>query len=350
MTFSRASLDGVSREWWSYRSGCLVVTYADSVGVERIVSAAPISDAPQEDRQAGTVTLAGRGPSWLLEDRVVLPAEPHGDIRRGVVALRGLSFRGLVSEVVRLALAKANGGLPVVLPGPVRGRRERTYEAWNVSNNGAWKRIVEMTEVIGGPDVQFRPRWANDERTRFEWVLLVGTDAQQTLPQDRTVVWDATAARGDVAAMAVTTNADDVTHRVYATGAGEGAGVALQHRTARELPRWMPLVERVISDADVEDTASGRALLASKAAAAVRLDAMDQIDLTVNADPVGAPIGTWWCGELVRVVADGWLSVPDGDHDLRVIATRYELGSDLVQVQCQPDMLGEELSWSADGI
>ena len=108
----------------------------------------------------------------------------------------------------------------------------------------------------------------------------------------------------------------------------------------------MPFVERVISDADAEADKDGVSkLLQSKAAAAVATQQLDQIDLTVHADPFGKPVGTWWCGELARVVTEGWLDVPDGEHLLRMIATDYTIGSNIVTVQCQADYLGEELAW-----
>ena len=350
VTCSRASLDGVAPVWRSYRSGCLVVIYVDATGNERIVSAAPISAAPVEDRRAGTVTFTGAGPGWLLEDRVLLdqdyPVVAAKDLRKATIRFHGDTWPSIVGEIVRLAMMKPGGWLPIVTPPRETGKRQRTYECWNLANNGAWKRIQEITEVIGGPDVAFRPRWADDEHTAFEWELIVGNDQQRTLPQDRTVIWDGTSPDGDVATIDVATDATGVAHRVYATGAGEGKAIALEVAQASTIAEYMPFVERVISDSDAEADRNGVSkLLQSKAAAAVATQQLDQIDLTVHADPLGKPIGTWWCGELARVVTEGWLDVPDGEHLLRMIATDYTIGSDIVTVQCQADYLGEELAW-----
>ena len=350
VTCSRESLDGVDPVFRSYRSGCLIVTYEDESGVERIISAAPISAPPVQDRKAGTVTFTGKGPGWLLEDRILLdkdyPVATAKDLRKATIRFHGDTWPSIVGEIVRLAMLKPNGWLPIDTPPRATGTRQRTYEGWNIANNGAWKRIQEIIEVIGGPDVAFRPRWANPERTLFEWVLLVGTDQQQTLPQDNEVVWDGTSSEGDVAKVEVATDATGVAHRVYATGAGEGKTIALEVAQAAALAEYMPLVEKVISDSDAEADKTGvSTLLQSKAAAAVATQQLDQIDLTVRAHPLDKPVGTWWCGELARVVTEGWLDVPDGEHRLRMIAVKYTLGSDIATVQCQADYLGEELAW-----
>ncbi|MGP5199936.1 hypothetical protein ACTXKN_12340 [Brachybacterium alimentarium] len=355
ITTTLDALRGVEREFRSVRAGCLVVTYTDSVGDERIVAAAPISTPLKQDRQAGTVTFEGKGVSWLLEDRIVTNRDYQPDnfkaLRGSVVAVTGRSFAAIVSLILRLTVSeKRQGFLPLVLPDELEaGIHERTFEGFNVANNGAWKRIEEITEVLGGPDVQFRPRWVEgSNRTRFEWEVLVGTDAQQTLPQDHEIQWDATVAGSDVADMTVTSSADTVAHRVYATGAGEGAAIALSMAELPTLSEYMPLVETTISDPDeeIDDEAIGTSrLLTSKAQAALVNNALDQVTLNVNADPLDMPIGTWWCGEQARVTTEGWLDVPDGEHRLRIIQAEYKFGSDMVAVDCQEDYLGEDLTW-----
>ena len=351
LVVSRASLDGVPRDFWSVYAGALVLTYTDAHGVERPVSVCVVSEPPAENRKAGTVTLRGRGPGWMLEQRVLLdkeyPVASAGDARRATIRFHKDTFPSIVGEVIRLGMAKRNGYLPIVTPPREAGKRQRTYEGWNFANNQVWKRIKEITEVINGPDVAFRPEWANEARTAFRWRLVIGTEAQPTLPQERTVLWDATAADSAVSEMTVTSDASGIAHRVYTTGAGEGAAIAVAVAEVAELSEYMPMVEVVTSDADAEqDDASGSsALLASKAAARLATEALDQVSLVVRADASGEPIGTWWCGELAIVKAEGWLDVPDGEHLLRVIGAQYEYGSDVVALECQPDALGEELAW-----
>lgn len=349
------ALRGVPARFWAVRAGCLVVTYTDASGVERIVSASPISRPPKQDRRSGAVSFEGAGASWIFEKRIVTNEDYQPDdfkgLRKSTVATTGKSFRAIVAMILRLAGEKRRlGYMPLVLPDESeKGIHQRTYEGFNVANNGAWKRIEEITKVIGGPDVQFRPRWANAEHTLFEWEVLVGSDEQQTLDQGtRQIQWDATTEGSEVSSIEVTSSADDLAHRVYATGAGEGSEIALSMAEMKEIPDYMPLAEVAISDSDAEVTeveTGASKLLTEKAKGALVNNALDQLTLTVHSDPVNAPIGTWWCGELARVRTSGWLSVPDGEHKLRIIQTEYSLGSDMVKVDCQEDYLGEDLTW-----
>ncbi|GAA1333069.1 hypothetical protein GCM10009592_26450 [Brachybacterium rhamnosum] len=351
LVIARDSLDGVEPDFWRVRAGALVITYTDAHDVERPVTVCAVSDPPAENRAAGTVTLKGKGPGWLFERRVLLdkeyPVATAGDARKATIRFHGDTFPSIIGEVLRLGMAKRNGYLPLVTPPRETGKRVRTYAGWNFANNEVWKRVKEMTEVINGPDVAFRPEWANEQRTAFRWRLTVGTEAQPTLPQERTVLWDATSVDSSVSSMTVTSDATGIAHRVYTTGAGEGAAIAVAVAEVAELSEYMPFVEVVTSDADAEqDDASGSsALLKSKAEARLATEALDQVSLTVNADSSDEPIGTWWCGELAVVNAEGWLDVPDGEHLLRVIAAKYTYGSDVVALECQADALGEELAW-----
>ena len=352
---SADAIRGLHPMFWSVRAGVVVFTYTDAFGDERIVTASPISKPLKQDRATGMATFTASGVSWLFEKRIVTDEDYQPDtvsgLRKSTVATTGKSFRAIIALILRLAGAKRRQGyLPLVLPDEMeKGGHQRTYEGFNVANNGAWKRIEEITQVEGGPDVQFRPRWANEEHTRFEWEVLVGTDEQQTLDQGtREIQWDATTVGSEVATMEVTSSADTLAHRVYASGAGEGSTIAMSMAEMKVIPEYMPLAEVAISDSDatIDDVDTGTSkLLTSKAQGALVNNALDQITLEVHADPANNPIGTWWCGELARVRTRGWIAVPDGEHKLRIIQTAYTFGDDMVTVDCQEDYLGEDLTW-----
>jgi len=341
---TEASLDGVSREWWSVWAGCVLVSFEDWYQPETLIAACPITSPVKQDRKTGTVTFDCAGVEALLDRRVVLDRDYRpGDeekLRHSTIAWDGVSLGSIVGRVVEKAIRKRNGFLPIVISAEEKARRQRTYEGWNLANNGAWKRIKEITEVIGGPDVAFRAEWANEERTQFQWRLVTGTEAQPSIAQKVTPVWDATAARSPVAAISVTSSAEALANRVYCTGAGEGAGTLVKMAEAGTIPEWFPLLENVITDSDSEN----QDLLKQKAEAGVATQALDQISLSIFSDET-APIGSWHVGDQVEVVTRGWLEVPDGSHLLRVIAAKYNLDSNKVDVELQQDRLGAELAW-----
>lgn len=343
VTCSRASLDGVERMWWSPWSGALVVSYESAFIRETVMGAGPIIDPPKEDRKAGTVALSAKGIGALLEERVVLADDykpgTEEAMKAATLAWSGVDLGSMVGRIVERAMAKRSGWAQVVIPPERPANRQRTYEGWNLSNNGAWKRIKELADVIGGPDVMFRPRWVDDSRTRIEWALCTGLEGQPAIPQDRAIVWDATSRDSPVASIDVVSDASSLASRVYATGAGEGAGIAVAIAEA-PVPDRMPLLEKVVSDTDAESVD----LLRTKARSTLVAQATEQVTLTVHSQ-ADAPFGTWHVGDEVEVVTAGWLSIPDGSHALRIIAAKFTLGSDLVTVECQPDALGEELTW-----
>lgn len=343
VTASTASLDGVERSWWSPGSGALVLTFEDAWAPERVIAAGPLTAPVKQNLRAGTVTLTAKGIGALLERRVVTAADyrpgEEAVLKKSVLAWTGVDLGSIVGRIITAATSKRSGWLPIVIPPERVGTRQRTYEGFNVANNFAWKRITEITEVIGGPDVMLRPRFADRPFPHVEWVLVTGSEAQPTLPQEHAIVWDTTAADSPVATVTPISNASDLAYRVYATGAGEGAGVAMRIAEA-VLPEHMPLVEAVVSESDTENLS----LLEEKARARIVTQATDQLSLTVHNHET-SPLGTWRVGDAATVVTEGWLDVPDGEHRLRVISAKYDLASAVVQVECQEEVLGRELSW-----
>ncbi|MDO5663002.1 MAG: hypothetical protein Q4G40_09925 [Brachybacterium sp.] len=341
---AKGSLEGVHRSWWSPWAGALVVTHQTG-DRETPIAAGPIVRPISQDRAKGAVEITAKGIGEILDRRIVLAGDyrpgQEDELRASQVVMRGGDLGTYVARIIDAATSKRAGSLPIVLPAGRRGSRERTYEGWNVANNQAWNRISQITEVRGGPDVAFRPRWAEGrEFAHVEWELATGSEAQPTLPQNRVPVWDATANDSTVASMSIVSTADELAHRVYATGAGEGAGIALRMAEQATLPEHFPLLEDVVTDSDTENTA----LLLERARGRLTTQATDQVSLGVHSSDL-APFGTWHVGDAVDVECAGWLQVPDGTHRLRIVAARYTLGSDIAQVECQEDILGEELTW-----
>ncbi len=344
-TFNRSELVGVERSWWSPWAGALLVSYEDEYIEETLIAAGPIDKPVKDTPKTGKLEISAGGIGALLSHREVLA----GDFRPGqeealklsVLDWSGVSLGSIVGRIITAATSKRAGWLPIVIPPEEPAVRQRTYEGWNVANNLAWKRITEITEVIDGPDVMLRPRFvAGSNRTRFEWVLYTGTEAQPTIPQTAQVLWDSTAQQSPIANVEVTSNATRLAHRVYATGAGEGAGIALQIAEAKTIPEYMPLLETTISDTDTENLD----LLRSKATSTLASQGIDQVTFTVEST-AESPIGSWNVGDAVDATLTGWLNIPDGTYTLRIISAKYDLTNSTVTVECQEDQLGEELTW-----
>lgn len=101
-------------------------------------------------------------PSWTG----VSLAEPAAD-----VALTNLSLHTIAKRLVQNDLAR-NGNLPIVLPSDITGTQERNYPGYDMAHVG--ERLAQLTQVIDGPEVEFRPEYTDSTRTYMQWTMRTG--------------------------------------------------------------------------------------------------------------------------------------------------------------------------------
>lgn len=301
------------KEWWAPRSGGVLFTFTDSDGVEHPVAGGPITGWSSET--AEELTLDWKGPRYILANRILTEN----------LTLTGISLGTIAWRLVKHSMdSKPAGGLPIVHgqdeeTAESKADHTRTYEQWNVSNNGYDKRLTELSEVINGPDIMFRPRWADADHRRVEWVMVHGTEANPRIGQAVHLDFDTTAALSDLSDLAVTSEAGHVVNRVWATGSGEGNDTYRQYvDDFSSLQDMVPFTEKVVTDSDAKDDN----LLRRKAEGelAVSKQMLDQLTLSVRADARKNPLGTYHVGDVADVWLTGWFSIPDGRHQMRIIA------------------------------
>lgn len=344
VTVSKGQLRRLERAWWENMRTSVVVSWLGADGVLVPWVAGPIIGPPSEGRD--TATLSCRGIGAVLEKRVVLdrePAESPTDAQRALatssVRLRGMSLGTIAQEVVKRATGEKVGGhLPIVFGSPREtgaGLNERTYEGFNLANNGAWKRLTELTKVRNGPDIAFRPRWRDDGN--LEWVMVHGTRAQPTIAQEWTMDVDTTASLSPVADVSVSTDAGRLSNRVYWTGAGEGAGTLI--RVVQDVSRLdgqMPLLEVVGSTNDTEN--GSLVLQHARAELAAGRAPVTQITVTIDGSDPRCEIGRWRVGDAARLtMGSDWLTVPPGTTTKRIIAAKGSWDSAMVDIEFQDD-------------
>ncbi|HJF51263.1 MAG TPA: hypothetical protein K8W24_15985 [Brachybacterium paraconglomeratum] len=344
VTASKAQLRRLERAWWSYMRTSVAVSWQREDGTLDAWVAGPVMGPPAESKT--TATLACRGIGTVFEKRVVLdrepvasPDDPQTALMKSVVSLTGMSLGTIAQEVVKHAVAKVGGTLPIVYGTPRETGstlNRRNYEGFNLSNNGAWKRLTELTKVRNGPDVMFRPRW-NDEGTHLEWVMVNGTAAQPTIAQDWTMDLDTTSTKSPVASVDVKTDAGRIANRVYWTGAGEGAGILA--RVVQDLSRLddqMPLLEAVGSTSDSENGDLIRDHAEAELAAARA--PVTQISVKIDGADQRCEIGRWHVGDAANLtLGDVWLTVPPGTTAKRIISAKGSWKSAMVDLEFQDD-------------
>lgn len=123
--------------------------------------------------------LAGRLPTDPTTDTRYWPvvSDPDADGYPWPTDTR-TSFTTMVKRLVEQAQSWTGGNVPVVLPSEIAGTSERWFRGADLAWVG--DRLRQLTEVLGGPDIMFTPRWKvlNSE---MEWVLRVGTPTQPML-------------------------------------------------------------------------------------------------------------------------------------------------------------------------
>lgn len=351
VTVSKEQIRGIEPSWWRQWSGGVLITKIGVDGAERPWVAGPIVDPPEEARE--TVTLTCRGIGAILEQRVVLAKDflPGGSsasreqaqaLAESVVRRSGMSFGTIMQEVVKLSTDPKTGGyLPIRFASPREVKstlNERTYWGYNLANNLAWKRLTELSNVLKGPDMMFRPEWEDSSRTGVVWAMHHGTVAQPAIAQDWEMSLDTTAPRGPLADVKVTHDGADVVNRVYWTGAGEDQGTLVKVvQDLKRMREYVPLLETVGSTSDSDNPK----LILEHARARLRAGAspLTQLTLVVDGDDERTELGHWHVGDLaaVTLAADEWLTLPGGTTRQRIIAASGDFVSSKVKLDFQED-------------
>ena len=342
VTVGKDQLTRIDPSWWSPYRASVAVSWRRDDGSLVAWVAGPITGPPAETRE--TATLSCRGIGAVLDRRVLTPEEPvpsstsgQAAMMAGTLAYRGMSLGTIAQEVVKRASAKVGGGLPIVFGSPRETGstlNERTYEGFNLANNGVWKRLTELSAVRNGPDIAFRPRW-NDGF--LEWVMVHGTRAQPTIAQEWTADLDTTSSQSPIASVSVTTDAARLASRVFWTGAGEGSTTLVRVAEDRaRLDDQMPLLETVgsTSDSSSGDLIRTHALAELEASRAPVTQISVQID---GADP-RCEIGRWRVGDAARLtMGSDWITVPPGTTSKRIISAKGSWVSSMVDIEFQDD-------------
>lgn len=312
VTVKKQDLAQIPRSWWTPWQAGVLFTYTDPWGDEKPVVAGPITGWPSESTDE--FVLDWSGIRKILERRIITNNKEYRGLSLGTIAWR------IVEESCD---EKPSGGLPIVHASPEQtvdddASHQRTYEAWNLSNNGIDKRLTEISEVINGPDIMFQPQWANDERTAIEWAMYHGTETRPPIIQTWVPDFDLTGPAPWAMDPTVTSEASHMVHRVWATGSGEGEDIARAYaEDLTSLRDWVPYMEKVITDSEQGDTTKLGAKAAGELANSKSM--IDQLSMSIRADSKKYPLGSWMVGHTGNVTIAGFFSIPDGMYPMRII-------------------------------
>lgn len=357
VTVQKSSLLRIEPKWFDAWSGGILLTFTPEwdygegleVGEETPIVAGPISGPPSEYTDSLSFTMLGI--RAVLEHRLLLREDflaggssvPTGAqlsaLLNSKITYTGADMAYIAQDMVRRGLNKQNGALPIeyakaASSAAVAGGLTITYNGYDLANANIHKRLLELSSRIGGPDVMFRPEWVDDTHQAIRWVMHTGNVVSPVIEQSWVMSVDTTAPRNSISEQTLNSDGEHYATRVYATGAGEGPGIALAARDGEGLYRQEhPLLETAITIPDVTEAQT----LFDYATAAVDIRPKIELHLTVDGNDPATELGRWHVGDNVEVTVAGWMLIPDGTHELRLIRAAGDLDSGFTTLYFQED-------------
>lgn len=265
----------------------------------------------------------------VLGDRILTHDDAFGTNEAhtapGGFAWQGLSLRAIACEVIRQCTSlKPGGELPIDLPwlGEKGNHQRMDYQDWDVQNQSGKQILSKLANVIGGPDMQFRPYLSDSQHVRYRFEA--GSDGDVYLGQKTVHSLSYHPLGGTIEDLKVDRMAP--TQRFYATGAGSDKAtlccLAEDLTLCRRSDPW-PLREGTYSDSDAKNWDVLKSHAQAKLAANSK--PLMQLSGTINANDVDASgmplhaLGTFWPGEIFEISITGYPDLPDGLYRQRLM-------------------------------
>jgi hypothetical protein len=310
-------------------------TFLAILADDRVVEAGPIWSR-QWDQDNGTLDIKALGLRSLWDHRLVLNhltnLQQPGAVAASSVSYSGLSLGTIAKRLVQEAQAHAGGTVPVVFQADESGGAERAYPGFELASVG--QRLQELSEVEGGPEIEFQPRLTAD-RTGIEWVMRTGTTAQPQLTQAG-LDWmvDTSVARGSLGGLSVSEDASSQTNRAFAKGSGTDTATLIS-RPGMDAAQWdqgYPLLESAGTYSSVLEQGTIDAHAAADVEANNRPRQTWKLKVPVDSRVGAARPGDWWA---VRV-GDDHVFLNAGMYRSRMASMSGDLGSDFADVSLVP--------------
>jgi hypothetical protein len=316
LKLKKSTLPNVNLTYWLSPWWAGVVLFWDDTPVV----AGPIISRPSESFEDVSINCGGIR-SVLVKRFVTEEQTDWSKLAKSYIHWSGMSLGTIAKRVVTQAQMKPGGTLPISYPVADElivndANHERTYRGFNLQNINASDVLTKLSNVIGGPDIMFKPRLIKANQLTFD--MWHGTENQPRIAQYQTPVWDITPKRGYVEDMSVVLTGTYQTSRVYSTGAGTDEGILIKVATNEApLQAQYPLLETVINVGNSENPVVVNNYAVSNLW--TNKEPLIEVQMTVRGDGV-IPFGKFWPGDLVEVVTQGWLSIPDGKTQMRLLS------------------------------
>lgn len=210
-----ASLTTANRRFLGFRYG------------DQIIDAGPIQSRSYS-ASSGQLEVTASSLWRIFDRRKALPgaalSSGASSVTKWTLSIGPTSLGSIAREIVRVSIQDNPygdaGALNIVLPPVVAGGNVRSYNGYDLRWQG--EALRQLTEVINGPDIRFRPRLMESDRTRVEWVMETGTPTKPLLSQaGQDWVWDGSRPDSGVVGFDADEDGSEMASRAWAPGSGQ---------------------------------------------------------------------------------------------------------------------------------
>lgn len=302
---------------------------------DTVLQAGPIW-AHDWDANTQHLTLTGAGMWSYFDHRVLLPvlagrlpSDPATDTN--LIS----SLQGIARAMVAQAQTWTNGNVPVILPTAIAGTNERNEAGANLAIVG--ERLRQLTQVQGGPDIMFTPRF-NAARDGIEWVMRIGIPDVPLLSSVQEVVFNVGLPESSVSNMRVNVNGTRIGSQAFAAGGRQSDEALTTVSTDSALTdAGFPLLELVDSSHSTVNEAGTLQAYSDELVLKGRKPVQTwSFDHAVASRPY---LGSFNAGDFAKVKVTGDPYIQDGPYRLRVLSRSGDAVGRKVHLGFQPEVL-----------
>jgi len=292
---------------------------------DHVLQAGPIWARNYARDEAGNpvLDLVGAGIWSWFDKRVVMPQLWEAITVAGAIdaedpdwalVFESESFSNIVKGLAAEVMSWEASDLPIVLPDDTAGSHDKTYYGYDLGWAG--QRFREITELEGGPEIRFRPRFTSS-RQGLEWLLEVGTDADPELHSVNELRWNAGAEDSPIRNLSIDEDATGIASLGWGLGGRQSdETILVKTEDAFLTDRGFPLVEMVDNDhSTVTLPATLDAYLAEGLLRARRGSELWSLQIRKDRPPVGS----YAVGDHVSLKVKGDPYIPDGRYSLKIV-------------------------------
>lgn len=225
------------------------------------------------------------------------------------------SLQGIARFLVQQAQSWTGGNVPVVLPTEIAGTSEKWYRGVDLGSVG--ERLSLLTQLQGGPDIMFTPRWTVD-RLGVEWAMRIGTPTEPLLYSQQSTKFYAGIAGSSVSDLSVQVSGKDLASTGYSIAGRSLDEVLIASSTDGALPAaGYPRLERVDSQ---HSTVSEISTLQGYANEITLSGKTPTVTFSFTHDLRSQPyLESFNAGDFAKVKVVNNAYLPEGTYNMRIL-------------------------------